>query len=74
MKNLPKLFKEKTYPYKTIIISKLVKEYKDKLGSEHVPICFLVTIKDGNQYRTMFRADTLKELWKLIEQEGRFYL
>jgi len=71
---MKKQFKEKTYPYKTIIIHKLVKEYKDKLGSEHVPICFLVTIKDGNQYRTMFRADSLKELWKLIEQEGKFYL
>ena len=71
---MKKRLKDKIWHEKTIVIHRLVEQYKDKLCSERIPICFLVTIKDGRQYRTMFRADSLKELWKLIEQEGRFYL
>ena len=58
-----------------IVIDKLVKRTEDKLGFTNEPICFLVTIKDPlSKGQTMFRADSVKELWKMIEQESRLWL
>ena len=58
-----------------IVIDKLVKRTEDKLGFTNEPICFLVTIKDPlSKGQTMFRADSVKELWKMIEHESRLCL
>ena len=65
--------KDKEWHFKTIIINKLVAQYKGKWGTTNEPICFLVTIKD-NGTRVMFRADSVTQLFKLIKNEGRIYL
>jgi hypothetical protein len=58
-----------------IVIDNLVKQTGNKLGFTNEPICFLVTIKDPlSKGQTMFRADSVKELWKMIEQESRLWL
>ena len=68
-----KRLKDKEWHYKTIVINKSRAQFKDKFGIISEPICFLVTIKDNGK-RVMFRADSVRELFDLIKQEGMIYL
>jgi len=71
---MKKRLKDKIWHEKTIVIHRLVEQYKDDMSTENKAVCFLVTVKDGLGARTMFRADSVNELWKLLKSESRIYL
>jgi len=65
--------KDKNWHYLTIRIRKLVVQYKNGFMTSNEPTYFLVTLEDGYS-KTMFRADSVTELFKKIKEEGRIYL
>ena len=68
-----KRLKDKECHYKTIRITKYIHRYKTGAITQHKPQCFLVTIDCGH-IKVAFRADSVRELFKKIKEEGRFYL
>jgi|GEM_PF-5823132 len=68
-----KRLKNKVWRDYRIDISRLVERTIDDDITSHKTVAFLVTIHQSAGRRTMFRADSIKELWADIIDECRIF-
>lgn len=63
--------KDKVWRDCKIVIDRLVEQTVDGISTENKTVAYLVTIYQGGGRRTMFRADSLKQLWTSLIEESR---
>jgi hypothetical protein len=67
MADKKKRLKDKVWNICNIKIDHYVAQYQEGAMTTNKTIGFLVTISEGRRKRTMFRADSIRKLWKEIK-------
>ena len=62
-----KKLKDKVWRDCTIKIDRLVEQYQEDIMTTNKTIGFLVNIEFNKGRNTMFRANSVRELWKMIK-------
>jgi len=70
---MKKRLKDKIFRDVTIKIDRLVEQYQDDSGIDNKCVAFLVTIEHGQGRKTMFRANSERDLWKEIKHFAMVY-
>jgi hypothetical protein len=68
-----KRLKDKVWRDVVIKIDRLVEQRQEGAFIENKCVAFLVTIEHGQGRKTMFRADSVRELWKEIKHHTITY-